>query len=464
MIEQVLNRDFVLYQLERTAEALAVLEPREAAELETIDLERARQAVALALAAERQSSSGQHGFEPPAAMLRSDEPRLDDVAFVSRDAVVSNLQSALEEVFATRTGHEVTRLGDSGGDGGDADVPVTDRTLRGYAPRREADGRRVFDRFSTLDARWVASALAMGLRRRFTERHPLVDPPAPTALPPRTRLILVGDWGSGLPRARAVAAAMGREVAAARRESFEPHVVHLGDIYYSGWPRECRERFLDPWPVSPGDEGAVGSFCLAGNHDYYSGGYGYFDFVLRDRRFARQGQASFFALDHPRYRILGLDTGWDEGTLAAPQPPWVREEAARAAAAGQRLVLLSHHQPFSAYEEVDLRLILALAPVLRETGVWAWFWGHEHRCAAYGPQDQVRHGRCLGHGGIPVHQWRKGSDPLPAGVTYEHRGRFRRGLEYWARFGFGVLELDGDRATLRCLDELGEERHREELG
>src|SRR5260221_10518533 len=55
------------------------------------------------------------------------------------------------------------------------------------------------------------------------------------------------------------------------------HVIHLGDIYYSGLETEDQRRFLDPWPVTPEQAGAgVTSWSLNGNHDMYSGGFGFF--------------------------------------------------------------------------------------------------------------------------------------------------------------------------------------------
>jgi hypothetical protein len=32
----------------------------------------------------------------------------------------------------------------------------------------------------------------------------------------------------------------------------------------------------------------------------------------------------------------------------------------------------------------------------------AWFWGHEHNLALYGPHLRLKRGRLIGHGAIPV--------------------------------------------------------------
>ena len=46
---------------------------------------------------------------------------------------------------------------------------------------------------------------------------------------------------------------------------------------------------LDLWPVTADQAGAgVTSWSLNGNHDMYSGGFGYFQTLLADPRFAAQ--------------------------------------------------------------------------------------------------------------------------------------------------------------------------------
>src|SRR5271166_6294423 len=76
-------------------------------------------------------------------------------------------------------------------------------------------------------------------------------------------------------------------------------------------------------------------------------------------------------------------------------------------------ILLSHHQYFSRFDNFYVKPANQMAeffprPVL-------WFWGHEHRMAIY-PEYAVAgglraHGRCVGHGGMPV-------DPPPAKLPH----------------------------------------------
>jgi hypothetical protein len=305
--------------------------------------------------------------------------------------------------------------------------------------------------------------------------HPFNPRPAEYAISDSARLVVVGDWGTGLPRARAVASYMAEEVADALAYGREAHVIHLGDVYYSGLPSEIRQHVLACWPVTPEQARAgVTSWSLNGNHDMYSGGFGYFETLLGDPRFAGQHSAdgaptSFFRLAAPSWDFVGLDTSWDtdvmskgvSGVLEDPQAGFVAEIAR---ASGRKLVLLSHHQLMSVYDQADLGPVLPakLGPVLDSGRVAAWWWGHEHRCMGFEAAHGVRFPRCLGHGGVPVLQTYAAGDPVKPPGAWEAAGFLEdAGGDCWARFGFAVLDLDGSQMQVRYRDDLGAEIRRE---
>jgi len=492
MLTQLLNRQFVLdrvadvrQQLAAGASSgLAVPEPpRRGASPEVaaaVEAELAGEAPpqaaeveeALALLEEAAyheglESSGQPAFRSPPVERRGEEPAaLDDTAFLSRDPVLSNFQSTLELYYEQEP--EVTVEEEEPRRGGGDPVAVSDRGLAGAESRRESDGRRVFDRFSTTDPGWVSSVFAMGIRR-MRKRYPFNPRPAvPAGLADDARLVVVGDWGSGLPRARRVAGNMRRDIEAARRDGRQVHVIHLGDVYYSGWHYEYDRRFLRWWPVREEEAGDIGSWTLNGNHDMYSGGHAYFGTALADPRFAGHrdddGDAtSFFSLHNEHWTILGLDTAWEDHGLEGPQAEWAQQRLA--ANPGSKGMLLSHHQICSAKEKVAANNPLRVKswPVLAGGRVRAWLWGHEHRAVAYEPIPGVEFPRCIGHGGVPVYAGSKPSDPLPPGVIWEHRESFTQGLETWALFGHAVLDLRGPEIDVAYYDENGVEERRETL-
>jgi hypothetical protein len=328
--------------------------------------------------------------------------------------------------------------------------------------------------FSPDDPEWVTEIADSMLEHLAKGNHPFNPRPAEHAISDSARLVVVGDWGTGLPRAQAVARYMAEEVAAALKEGRQAHVIHLGDVYYSGLPTEVQRHVLAYWPVtSEQAKSGVTSWSLNGNHDMYSGGFGYFDTLLGDPRFAAQhspdgAATSFFRLTSPSWDFVALDTSWDPdvlsmGAIGVLQDPQANFAESVAAASGRKLVLLSHHQLVTSYDPADLgpQLPGKLAPVLKDKRVTAWWWGHEHRCMGFKPATGVEFPRCLGHGGVPVLQPHAQDAPIPTPGEWEMRGFLESGGDHWARFGFAVLDLDGGRIAVRYRDDTGAEVHSE---
>ncbi len=241
----------------------------------------------------------------------------------------------------------------------------------------------------------------------------------------------------------------------------QQNVIHLGDVYYSGFSFEYRDRFLNCWPVKPEEAQVIGSWSLPGNHDMYSGGDGYFNVLLADPRFKGHAGSSWFLLENEHWRVIGLDTASEDGGLAGSQAEWLESQLTGA----KRTIVLSHHQLFSVYGEGASDLRKKALPILARHPVDAWFWGHEHRCMIFSDSENVRYGCCLGHGGVPVYQWHQLNDPVPAPGTYEYRAvrLATLGLEPWAVFGFAIIDLHGKSAAIRYVNEVGFEHHSSSL-
>jgi len=86
---------------------------------------------------------------------------------------------------------------------------------------------------------------------------------------------------------------------------------------------------------------------------------------------------------------------------------------------------------------------------------------YNHRCVLYQQHDNVKFGRCIGHGGVPVYMTHKQDDPYPAPATYEYREYIDKGIEHWAMMGFAVLDFEADSVHVRYIDENGDV-HKEE--
>ncbi|MCP1783882.1 metallophosphoesterase family protein [Bradyrhizobium japonicum] len=363
----------------------------------------------------------------------------DEAAFFAQDPRISQAQSVLQRYFIT---NGLIQKNDVAGATA-VTSPVSDVRLAESVVTQAP--KRLFGRMSQTDVGWIACWSAIGFRTFSGRRAFPQTSAAPRIIADDARAFLIGDWGSGVRRAKKIADRI--RVMMQDQPDRDQHVIHLGDVYYSGWPEEYDDHFLAYWPVKPGEEQKYSSWCLNGNHDMYSGGFGFFDHLLKDRRFKDQQQSSYFSLLTNHWQLLGLDTAWTDEDLAGGQAEWVTER--QAAHPDKKLVLMTHHQPISAFGS-DCP---ALSRLRKQNKVTAWFWGHEHRLALYAPLPDLPYGRLVGHGGVPV--WAKGTSNSPM-LEYVSTGGFRSGLEKFALFGFAVMDFKDDHIDVRYFDEHGE--------
>lgn len=215
-------------------------------------------------------------------------------------------------------------------------------------------------------------------------------------LPAQARVAIVGDWGTGQDAARTVLQQIARK---------KPDVViHLGDIYYSGTQYEVQNYFYDLWK-SELDLARTPTFTLSGNHDMFSGGVPYYELLQQ-----LEQPASYFCLRNADWQFVAMDTGLHDHDplqssvtyLEDSEAAWVTDKVRNAG--GRKTILLSHHQLFTAKEDiggqaVNPRLQQQLQPILSQVAMWIW--GHEHDLVLYGRYLDVL-GRCAGHGAFPV--------------------------------------------------------------
>jgi hypothetical protein len=118
-------------------------------------------------------------------------------------------------------------------------------------PYRRADLRIAPGSFTPGDPDWYVF-IAQGVLERLAQGNAPFNASAAEYddVAKDARLVVVGDWGTGLPRARDVAALMQERIADVVTGGRQVHVLHLGDVYYSGLETEDRRRFLELWPVT----------------------------------------------------------------------------------------------------------------------------------------------------------------------------------------------------------------------
>src|SRR5262245_44600873 len=164
MIAEFLNREVVLAELGRV-EARLKADLEEAARggpAVAADEAALAQVLQQTIEKEKAQPSGQLGFEPPKSERRAVGKRpapLDDFVFLSRDPLVSIAQSALEEVALETNGavaQDAPSDDERRGPGQDS-VITSQKLAHATVPPRSPTGRRLFNKFSVTDARWVRS-------------------------------------------------------------------------------------------------------------------------------------------------------------------------------------------------------------------------------------------------------------------------------------------------------------------
>ncbi len=208
-------------------------------------------------------------------------------------------------------------------------------------------------------------------------------------LPKNSRVLMIGDWGTHMPDN----AALLRQAL----KKFNPDVIiHLGDVYYSGTVEECTANVLDVLDAIMADvrpQKRPAFFTIPGNHDYYSGGTGFYRTIgkVNSGIAGCTQQASYFCLrsEDDKWQFLGMDTGYGDRNPVEQQAPilqvhegaWHRNKLETFKGT---TILLSHHQLISAKEKLNG----GQRPYLNENlyatfkqyfdRIAAWYWGHEH--------------------------------------------------------------------------------------
>ena len=309
-------------------------------------------------------------------------------------------------------------------------------------------------------------------------------------------LAICADWGTNTSESCHIAGCM---------HSHTPdYTIHLGDTYYVGEPKEIAANFLNPG--SPWVRGPLGSFAVLGNHEMYAKGSAFFDNLLPTLGIAAPpaaaaptaaplpaatspapapggaprllGQkAGFFCLENDHWRILGLDTGYHSiGKPVLELLPWFQpdcrlddavvrwlKEVVRVGEDQRGLVVMTHHQYISAFDEPEYTVpARQLAALIGETRPVLWLWGHEHRFSLYEKYAMqgglTAYGRCIGHGGMPVEVNTNTRNPKRQGnarlVMVDDRIRTGEGSAKdplgWN--GYALLHIDGPELTIEYCD------------
>jgi len=166
-------------------------------------------------------------------------------------------------------------------------------------------------------------------------------------------------------------------------------------------------------------------------------------------------------MQNANWILICLDTAYKDFDLDSAQVRWLQSVVS--AAGSRKLILFSHHQPFSQLDDQGPNLQKALAELLSKQRIHAWFWGHEHRLVLYEPHSKWGFkGRCIGNGGFPAFRDGLVTPPpdtytwvdLPAQPSGVPAAKVLDGQNFWvvedpkkySPHGFVTLDFDGDKA------------------
>ena len=382
--------------------------------------------------------------------------------YMPRDRTVAVFQAAMDEFLDitlenAKSGKKANRRKSSGKSVKDKaalteevnTVPATEPNVELFFKLSDSSMRRTedfagFEKYDNLDPGWIrvvwekAKSLLRG-KAKFIKHTNNTDFRFDIVNKPAVTIALVSDWGGGNDAAYAVAAQIN-----ARHPD---HVIHLGDVYYAGTEVEINKRFLNLWNFWSTPAMAGRSFALNSNHEMYGGGHGYFKTTLK----ALKQPASYFSLGNSHWRFIGLDTGYVDHDLNAEQLEWLDAQLT----GSTKTILLSHHQPFSAFADGDpgAKLRARVQPLFDR--IYGWFWGHEHLCVAYGSHLGIK-GRCIGHGCIPYEVPGRSTSAIPVEWMDERKQLNGRGMH-----GFALLTLNDASLLVEYIDQDGAVAHSE---
>jgi len=291
--------------------------------------------------------------------------------------------------------------------------------------------------------------------------------PQVITIPSNATLGLVADWGTGAGPAQEVLIDVAKH---------DPTILlHLGDIYYSGTSEECHANFLEPIEKLYRKGHPKPVYVIPGNHDMYCGGLGFYDLITQLNPEPAAQRGSFFCLRSmdEAWQILGIDTGLHDNSPYAVSDAltWIEEDELawhcdRVREFNGKTILLSHHQPFSAFAQIgptspqgkksaaNPHLMKAFDTMAALGKISAWFWGHEHTLSIYQPFKGIQRGRCIGHGAIPVpnnDDVYKVVDELDEAPALIDGTKMGSGPRLW-NHGYSLLSLGGETCRAEYLE------------
>lgn len=280
--------------------------------------------------------------------------------------------------------------------------------------------------------RW-ASIVRGGLLPTFMQQPPAIFSAAPAGAP--IRVLAFGDFGTGTPAQRDVAAAM---MAYHGRKPFT-FAVTLGDNFYSTGMSGPDDERWQTWWSDLYDPLKIAFYATLGNHDWGQPNSPAAEIVFSQRSPSWRMPAAYYTFTAGDAQFFALDTD----VISEKQLQWL--DGALAASTARWKIVYGHHPIYSAgaHEDNDVK-IEQLLPILRGR-VDIYLAGHDHDMQHLKPEGRL-HFFVAGTGG----QLRT-IQPGP-------RSLFAKSAR-----GFAVLDVQPSSLAVAFIDIQGQELYRYEI-
>ena len=330
-------------------------------------------------------------------------------------------------------------------------------------------------RYCQLDYRWTLVMVFYYYYKLLPQKkHHFVPPTMPVlnaSAPKQAKIAIIGDFGTGPwndgGKLKCPAELVIEGVLAQKPD----YIIHLGDVYYAGTPKEEKKNLLNMLPESYKNK----VYTMNSNHEMYDGAKGLLGETLQNPRFSQQGGSSCFSLSIGEWIFVGLDSAYyDESFLYMKGSLCNKDEKYDQLGylntlyqTGKKIFLMTHHNGIEVDKDgpkTNTPLWTQVTGAMANNVPDAWYWGHVHNGIVYrddlsiynvNPENpKTSKMRCCGHASIPfgnasyLESISSGANP---DVLYYANTKMPDPKDEVQKLrtinGFAIIEISGDTMT-----------------
>lgn len=236
--------------------------------------------------------------------------------------------------------------------------------------------------------------------------------------PNKVKIVIIGDWGTGDWKDGGKTKCPAQLVIDAIMElSPKPdYIIHLGDVYYAGTPKEEKKHLLKMLPASYTGK----LYTMNSNHEMYDGAKGLMGITLKNLRFSDQGCSTYFSIELKDWIIVGLDSAYYDDSFLYMKGSLCNSKGGKeqltfltnAYKTNKKVLLMTHHNGIEVAKKgpkPNKKLWDQVLGAMNNNLPDVWYWGHVHNGIVYKEDlsiyekstNKISKMRCCGHASIP---------------------------------------------------------------